>query len=86
MVALENIMFTFNTRGVREPSLLKVEDFEIGVIKEGEYKGIPYVGLKETNSGQKNQALTLKRYSKDAANSKKNSMLILCLVTKQLCK
>ena len=56
-----------------EPSLLKAEDFEIGVIKEGEYKDIPYVCLKETYCGQKNQALTLNHYWKDAANSKKKT-------------
>mmetsp|Transcript_68275 Transcript_68275/g.138830 ORF Transcript_68275/g.138830 Transcript_68275/m.138830 type:complete len:110 (+) Transcript_68275:272-601(+) len=75
MVALENITFTFNTQGCGKPSLLKVENFETGVIKEGEYKGIHYVWLKETYAGQKNQALTLNHYLKDASNTKKKTFL-----------
>ena len=71
--ALENIMFQFNTRGCMEPSSIVVEDFVQGIIAEGAFKGIPFVRLLENYAGQKNNALSLKKYQLDAENQKKKT-------------
>ena len=58
--ALENLIYEFNTRGCIEPTSVKAEDFEIGTISDGEFKSIPFIQLKETYNGQKNEGLSLK--------------------------
>ena len=73
-VALENIIYDFNTQGCKEPTSIKVEGIEVGTIPEGDYAGFPYIQLKENNSRQKGQALTLKKPVVDAENTKKENL------------
>ena len=56
-----DILQSYNMlRGGKEPSLLTRHDFEFGTMKEGEFKGRPYVWLKSSHSGQKKKgALTI---------------------------
>jgi hypothetical protein len=41
-----------------QPTNLEDTDFALGVMEEGEYKGVPFIGLKATNF-EKGQSLTL---------------------------
>ena len=70
--ALENLMVTFALRS-QEASSLVVEDFEEDYIFEGDFKGIPFICLKETFHGQKGKAITMKNPTLDAENSKKKT-------------
>eukprot|EP00536_Pseudo-nitzschia_multiseries_P012836 jgi/Psemu1/33262/gm1.33262_g len=72
--AMENIMTKWATRGCKEPAPLVKEDFETGLIQEGEFAGIPFVQLKETYSGQKNCALSLKHHVIDEENTRKRTL------------
>ena len=54
---MENAMFTFSTHGVKEPTKIMVEDFEVDTIKDGEFSGLPFIRLNETYDGQKRIAL-----------------------------
>eukprot|EP00536_Pseudo-nitzschia_multiseries_P011784 jgi/Psemu1/29998/gm1.29998_g len=72
--AMENIMTKWATHGCKEPASLVKEDFETGLIQEGEFTGIPFVRLKETYSGQKNCALSLKHDVIDEENTWKRTL------------
>eukprot|EP00536_Pseudo-nitzschia_multiseries_P000366 jgi/Psemu1/815/gm1.815_g len=72
--AMENIMTKWATHGCKEPTSLGTEDFETGLIQEGEFAGIPFARLKEIYSGQKNCALSLKHNVIDEENTWKRTL------------
>ena len=71
--ALQNIQYTFCTRGALEPTSICFEDFVQDYIDEGDFKGLPYIRLREDYMGQKGQHLSLKKPVIGAENSKKKT-------------
>eukprot|EP00536_Pseudo-nitzschia_multiseries_P016785 jgi/Psemu1/47747/gm1.47747_g len=70
----KNPLDPFNNIEHYEPASLVKEDFETGLIQEGEFAGIPFVRLKETYSSQKNCALSLKHNIIDEENTRKRTL------------
>ena len=73
-VALENLIVEWCTRGCLEPISIVKEDFETGVIKDGDFAGIPYIHLKENYRGQKGEKLSLKYMDSNTNNGKKKTL------------
>ena len=59
-VALEILIVEWCTRGCLEPISIVKEDFECGIIKDGDFAGIPFIRLKENYRGQKGGKFSLK--------------------------
>jgi len=73
-VAMENLIVQWCTRGITEPISITKEDFERGIIKDGEYAGIPYIRLKENYRGQKGKKLSLKDGDSNTNNTRKKTL------------